>query len=259
MRVRLFRDRLRLQRVLEDPLVRQRLRGIVAAGGDGTVCDVFNRFPGIPIAILPCGTENLLARYLELPTTGRGIAETILAGRLRNLDLCIAGERRFALMASAGFDADIVHRTAAARVGHVTRVAYLRQLWHAWRKFSHPRLEVRVDDDPDPVCGRLAILTNLPKYALGLQFAPAARGDDGQADLTVFQRGSAFQMLRYLYKVATVAHEELEDVRIRRGSRFRIGSDIPVPVQMDGDPAGWTPVEIQVLPGALQVFVSSRR
>jgi len=246
-----------MAKVLASPAARQSLRGIVAAGGDGTVSDVFNRFPGIPIAILPCGTENLLSRFLKSPTSGRGVAAAIQQGTLRRLDLCAVGERRFALMASAGFDADVVHRMTAARVGHITRGTYLRHIWNSWRKYVPVRLEVWVDDDPQPLSGYLAIVTNLPIYALGLQLAPAARGDDGQADLTLFQRCSTFQMLRYLYKVVRVAHEELKDVVLRRGRRFRIVSEVPVPVQMDGDPAGWTPLEIEILPGALQVFVSS--
>lgn len=50
-------------------------------------------------------------------------------------------------------------------------------------------------------------------------------------------------------------HEELDDVQIARAQRVRIEADEPVPIQVDGDPAGWTPAEILVLPAALEVLV----
>jgi len=95
----------------------------------------------------------------------------------------------------------------------------------------------------------------LPKYALGLPLAADALSDDGLLDLRLFERPSAFQMIRYLYKVARREHETLPDVRVGRFRRVRIGSKIPVPIQCDGDPAGWTPAEISILPGALSLFV----
>ena len=90
----------------------------------------------------------------------------------------------------------------------------------------------------------------------GLPIAGSAVGNDGLLDLRVFQRPSAFQMIRYLYKVARRQHEELADVRVARVRTVRIDSDAPVPLQCDGDPAGWTPAEISVLPGALTLLVA---
>jgi diacylglycerol kinase family enzyme len=85
--------------------------------------------------------------------------------------------------------------------------------------------------------------------------AGSACGDDGILDLRLFQRGSAFQMWRYFFKVFGNCHERLGDVLSVRGSRIRIESDVPVPVQLDGDPAGWTPAEFRILPAAAEVLV----
>src|SRR3990172_1338542 len=112
-RPRLFSSRENLARFLERPGQREQTACIVAAGGDGTVSDVVNRFPGLPVAMLPLGTENLIARYLKLPRDGRALAELIAAGRKRRLDACTLGDRRFLIMAGFGFDADVVRRTHA--------------------------------------------------------------------------------------------------------------------------------------------------
>jgi diacylglycerol kinase family enzyme len=251
---RVFKDRDRLARRVQDPRSRDGLRCIVAAGGDGTVADVFNRFPGIPVAILPMGTENLLARYLGIPSSGAALARLIAADSRRQFDLGLAGNRRFALMVSAGFDADVVRMTHAARQGHISRAAYIQPILESLRSYEHPPLAITLDGRPLPQPVRLAVVVNIPAYALGLPVARTARGDDGQLDLRLFEQGSAFQMIRYLCNLALGTHERLPDVISMAGARLRIESDVPVPLQADGDPIGYTPIEISVLPGALQVF-----
>ena len=106
----MFKHRERLSEWLADPDNRRQLACIVAAGGDGTIADVFNRHPGVRLAILPLGTENLVARFLGISESGVEVARLIARGEVRVLDLCQMGRRRFALMAIAGFDADVVQR-----------------------------------------------------------------------------------------------------------------------------------------------------
>lgn len=254
-RPRMFKSRERLVAWLSGPGIRSELACIVAAGGDGTVADVFNRHPGIPICVLPLGTENLLARYLGLPRSGRKLAHVIAGGRRRALDLCRLGDRRFVLMASVGFDADVISRLHESRRGHISRVSYLQPILESVRKYEYPEIRLWIDNAPVPLTGRMAVVVNVPIYALGLSVARAATGDDGVLDVRLFLRGSAFQMVRYLCNLALGTHEQLADVQSVRGRRVRIESDVPVPIQVDGDAAGWTPAEICVLPAALEVVV----
>lgn len=254
-RPRLFKSRERLADWVALPEIRRELACIVAAGGDGTVADVFNRHPGLPISILPLGTENLLARHLGLPRSGRDLARVIAGGHRRTLDLCRMGDRRFVLMASAGFDADVICRLHDSRQGNISRASYVQPILESVRKYEYPEIRVWVDDAPVPLTGRLVVVVNVPIYALGLSVARCATGEDGVLDVRLFLRGSAFQMVRYLCNLALGTHEQLADVQSVRGRRVRIESDVPVPIQVDGDAAGWTPVEICVLPAALEVLV----
>lgn len=255
LRPRVFKDRQKLADRIADPGARRDLVCIVAAGGDGTVADVFNRFPGIPVAILPMGTENLLARYLGIGPSGEGVARLIAAGLKRRFDLGLVGERRFALMVSAGVDAEVIRRVHEARVGHISHAAYIQPILESLRMYDYPPLRVRVEGVAAPsYSASLAIIMNIPAYALGLPVAQTARGDDGRFDLRLFERGSAFQIVRYLCNLALGTHELLPDVVSLTARRIWIDADRPVPVQADGDPAGFTPVEISLLPGALEVY-----
>ena len=254
-RPRLFKSRERLRDWIERDAVRSELACLVAAGGDGTVADVFNRHPGVRLAILPLGTENLLARYLGLPRSGRDLARLIAGGSFRTLDLCQIGCRRFSLMASIGFDADVIQRVHHARIGNISRMNYVQPILESLRKYEYPEVRLWLDDQ-GPVSTRLAVISNLPIYALGLAVARAARGDDGLLDVRMFRRGSAFQMVRYLCNLALGTHERLWDVESRQARRVRIEADVPVPIQTDGDAAGFTPAEISVLPAALEIVAA---
>jgi diacylglycerol kinase family enzyme len=255
LRPRLFSDRDNFDQALSDPDLRPTLHGLVAAGGDGTVLDLVNRHPGVPVGILPLGTENLLARQFRIPRDGAAAAAIVARGQQQTLDLGRIGPRRFAIMASFGFDADVIHRAHTRRSGHITRLHYVQPICSALRTYQYPDIRVFADDCPQPVAGKLVIVANLPVYALRLGLAPTACWNDGLLDVRVFQRGSTFDMLRYLCLVAMGRHDKCPDVTALRVRRIRLESDVPVPAQADGDPAGHTPSEITVEPAAAQMIV----
>ncbi len=254
IRPRLFASRERMQAKLADPAACEQLVCVLAAGGDGTIGDVVNRYSGLPLATLPLGTENLLAKYLKIQPSGAQVAELIASGSRRKLDLGQLNSRRFTLMASCGFDAAVLHRAHASRRGNIHKWHYLPPMWHSIRQYDHPPVRVFVNDEPQPRIARLLIAVNVPMYALGIPFAPQATAEDGELDLCLFERGSTFQMVRYFGHVVAGRHQSLPDVTCLKASRVRIEADVSVPWQMDGDPAGFTPVTLEVLPGAMEVF-----
>ncbi|MCC7424509.1 MAG: NAD(+)/NADH kinase [Planctomycetaceae bacterium] len=257
LRPRVFTRREKLRAVLDNPDRRASLKCVVAAGGDGTLNDVINRCPDVPVAMLPLGTENLLARHLKIERCGRRLAETIAAGQTRRFDVATLNGRRFLLVASVGVDADVIHRLDARRTGNISHWTYIPVMTDAFRRFHFPPLRIFVDDAATPLTGSLVVIANLPEYAFHLPIAASACGDDGLLDVRVFERPRMGALLRYCYHVIRRQHETLADVHAVRARRIRIESDTPVPIQIDGDPAGWTPAEIVVLPGALEVIVPS--
>ena len=247
-----------------------RLRAVVAAGGDGTAAVVVNSIPvGVPLAILPLGTENLLAKYLQIPPDPERVADLICAGRTVPLDAGRANGRIFLLMVGCGFDAEVVRRLHAAREGHISHLDYAKPIIDSIRNYEYPPLRVYCDaqavagnptttDFPQqnqPIDAHFAFVINLPRYAGGLSFAPDAVGTDGRLDVCTFQEGSFWSGLRYLTGVVLGQHESWDECKTARATRVRIESDGEVPFQLDGDPGGNLPVEIEVLPGRLRMVV----
>ena len=239
------------------------LRAVVAVGGDGTVAEIVNRTaPGVPITILPTGNENLLARYLHLARSPEALAETITHGRLVRLDAGRAGERWFLLMISCGFDAEVVRRFQLSRKGHVGYRSYVLPILRTVAHYDYPRMVIYCSESSDPQAAAERQIEapwlfafNLPCYGGGLRFTPQASAEDGLLDVCTFDRGSLYHGLRYVTAIIRQRHERLKDCQIFRSAKLRIEAEGKVPYQLDGDFAGYLPVEVEVVPERLAFLV----
>lgn len=254
-RVRIFSRRERLDDALASPAARESLKCLVAAGGDGTVRDLVQRFPGVPIAVFPMGTENLLAKYLGMTGDPHASAAAISAGQTASFDQGEVNSRRFLLMLSVGFDADVVHRTDARRAGNITKWSYLQPLVSSLRKYEYPEIRVLTDGESVPLRGGSAVISNFPTYALQLPIASQSDPSDGLFDLRLFQNRSSASMMGCLLDIWRQRHESRKDVVCRRAASFRIDAGRPVPVQIDGDPAGFTPIDVRILTEPIRLIV----
>ena len=254
LRPRVFSRREKLTDRLNDSEARGSLQCIVAAGGDGTAGDIANRFPDLPVFPFPLGTENLLCKYLGIRPDGQEAAATIAAGKRRQLDVGLASDRRFLLIGSAGFDADVIRRLHESRRGNISHLSYLKPIVGATFGFSYPNLRVFADDNSEPVQGSMAVVSNIPAYALGLPITHDAQPDDGVFDVCVLHKPGTLRLLNYFSSVVRNRHTTRSDITTIRAQRLRIESDVPCSLQLDGDPAGMTPSEFSMLPAALDVI-----
>jgi diacylglycerol kinase (ATP) len=244
-----------------------RLRALVAVGGDGTAAELVNRTAaGVPLALLPAGNENLLARYLGFDGQPESLCRAIAEGDLCQLDAAKANGRIFLLMLGCGFDAAVVKRLHDGRTGHVCNRSYVKPILQTVRTYDYPELQVDMDqqdDDqgtaaarPQPSLRlRWLFAFNLPCYGGGLRLCRRANAGDGLLDVCGFRRGSTWQTLRYAAAVLLGWHERLADCVTCRTPKLRITSTAEVPYQLDGDPGGVLPVEVEVLPGRLTMIV----
>ena len=243
------------------------LRALVAAGGDGTVAELVNRTPpDVPIAVLPLGNENLLAKYIGSPHTPEALASTIAQGLTVRLDAGRAGRRVFLLMISAGFDAQVVHQVHAARTGHIGPWTYAKPIFQTIRSYQYPEMRIycraEASDNPgsarQPITTQWVMVVNLPRYARGLRFTPQAVGTDGLLDVCTFEHNSFVSGLRYLINVLLGRHQRLPGCTTLRCDAVRIEADQPVPYQLDGDPGGHLPVDVEVVPERLRMVIPRR-
>lgn len=251
------------------------LRAVVSVGGDGTASLVRSHVPlAAPLLPLPLGTENLLARYVGQSSNPADVRRTLDGGVTVALDLGRAGERYFLLMISAGFDAEVIRSLHKDRRGNITRLSYYLPTLRTIRRYGYPEMQLYCRDavandvinsvggpkrhDGEPLQCRWLFGFNLPLYALGIPVAADAVGIDGLLDVVAFQRGGLTNVARYAWHVVRKSHGQLTDATTLRSRRFRLEAcGVPdVAYQLDGDFAGTLPVDVELLPEQLRLFVS---
>jgi diacylglycerol kinase family enzyme/membrane-associated phospholipid phosphatase len=165
---------------------------VVVCGGDGTIRAVADALAGsgIPLAVVPCGTGNLLARNLGLPLTAGAALHAALSGTPQRLDLGrIEGDglapTHFTAMSGAGLDAAMLEHTGDRIKSTIGWPAYLLATISTLRT---PRMRLTVRLDGDTVLhrtARMVLVGNVGTVQGGLTLLPAARPDDGLLDLLI--------------------------------------------------------------------------
>ncbi|MEV6582742.1 diacylglycerol kinase family protein [Streptomyces sp. NPDC051582] len=248
---------------------------VVVCGGDGTVraCAEVLAGTGIPLAIAPCGTGNLLARNLGLPSDPAAALQGALSGQSVGLDVGrVDGDgltpTRFVVMAGAGFDAAMV-RDASDRLKE--RLGWVAYVVAALRHLRDPRmrLSIRLDGGaPLERRARMAVIGNVGSLQGGLPLLPDARPDSGRLELVLLDPRGPGGWLAAAGHLASrtksgsarpapggsgrrAAHGALEYFS---AARIELRFARAQPRELDGDafPAGRT-VTAEVEPGALRV------
>jgi diacylglycerol kinase (ATP) len=262
-RVRVMWDPAERAAALTCPAALRHVRCVVAAGGDGTVSAVINELSSdVALAVLPLGNQNLFAAAFGFEDDPVALARAIARGERQAIDLgrahTTAGPRKFTIMLSVGFDADVIHRitrwrTAGGAARRAGRVSYLRPVAEAF--WSYPHAAITLTADGVAFDGSHCAVANLPDYALDLRLAPTARADDGLLDWTMLSRSGRVALAGYVLAVARARHTQRSHVPVGRARKLTLRSAAPVPVQVDGEPWGFTPVEVEAVPAALSVVV----
>lgn len=236
---------------------------VVAMGGDGTVNEVVQALAetDVPLGILPVGTINILATELGLPFSPEGAVDAIAgpdAGRTR-IDLGTANGRYFALMVGVGYDAEIT-RSVIPELKQVSGpFAYCFSVLQSF--FYHKAVRARITLELAGKRRRLrqllyvAVISNVGNYAGGsLKFTPEASFKDGLLDVCLIRSRRWYEALYHLALTFADKLRTVSAVRIERTTAIEIETSRPWPVQLDGDPAGTTPVKIRLHPQALSVY-----
>lgn len=264
--------------------VRRGVDVVIAAGGDGTVRSVAEglRDTGIPLALLPSGTGNLLARNLELPLTDTDAALEIAFGDgTRVIDLGLADiirddgdheEHVFLVMAGLGIDAKMIKNTSSTLKKAVGWLAYIDGITRSLPELKPVRVRYQLDGRPSRALSAHSVLIgNCGALPGGLLLLPDAKPDDGILDIAVLRPRGPFGWLMVWRKVAWEngvlrksalgrkiidLSKDVRDVTIVTGRDLRMTVETPQEFQLDGDEFGEArSVHAWVDPGALTVKV----
>ena len=214
---------------------------VVVAGGDGTVRIVCAELAGtdIPVAVLPAGTGNLLARNLGISLDMDDALAEVLDGTERRIDsVLIEGDElttdRFVVMAGLGLDAAII---ADAPDDLKKRVGWAAYVVSTIRNLNSPsvRVEITVDDQP-PVRhrARTVVIGNVGTLQANIPLLPDAVPDDGLIDAVVLSPRRITQWPRLALSLVVKSMRE-QHVHRFTGRRIQVTAAKTVRRELDGD------------------------
>lgn len=245
-------------RVLARLAVERNTSLVIAAGGDGTINEVIQELAGSETAlgVLPMGTVNVWAREVGIPLGSVQAREILVHGQTRRIDLGLANDRYFLLMVGIGVDAQIAQAVEHKPLKRLGVLGYaLAALWFGSGYLGFP-LSLRIDG-AEPVRTRAlqVVIGNTQLYAGAFKFTWLARCDDGLLDLCLVHKRGPLGRLVVLFDF--ILRREKRRLRVRYNTlrEVTIETRDPVAIQIDGEPAGSTPVRVAVIPGALKVVV----
>ena len=208
------------------------------------------------MATIRGGTANVWAKEIGVPKQLSKAVSVIASGDVRTMDLGRAADRYFLLMAGVGFDASILRRVSSGLKRRFGAIAYA--LPSIGRAFGHRSISADLIVGEEALSTPLywLLLGNTRNYAGVLNLTHMARADDGLLDVLLLEHGGlprlAWLALWALFKRhqnrAGVVYQKVGTVEVRTPG---------LPVQIDGEYLGETPMTFSVAPGALKVIVPS--
>ena len=240
---------------------------VIAAGGDGTVFEVLNGLADVHgglerviLGVLPLGTANVFARELNLPRAPDAAWQALETASVRRIDCGLASYQddsgqprtaRFLAVAGAGLDARAVQLVDWSLKKRMGRFAYIVAALRALLAYQdRPCCELA----GRPFTGRAVLAGNGSRYAGDLRVFGDGALDSGRLHVRGVARIGPGLLLRCL--AAYLTGRWILEGRLATDtvSELLLTAANPVPLELDGEFAGWLPATLRILPGALRVL-----
>lgn len=238
---------------------------VCAVGGDGTVMEIVSALApdGPPVAIIPAGTGNLLARALGIPLSPARAARMLLTATEARIDLGrLADGTRIAIGAGVGIDAAMIATTSSTWKRRVGVIAYVvTGARHALvrRRFT---ASVVVDGVTVTRTASSVLVANFGALLNGLiTLGDGIRYDDGVLDVCIFDPRNTLDAITIALRLLTGRAGSGPGMAYLRGREIVVSTEPTLPAQADGELIGSTPFAVSVEPLAARLLIphSERR
>lgn len=239
---------------------------VVVAGGDGTVREVVSGVVtgegDVAIALVPLGTADLLARALGVPLGDPAAAAGVAAeGQGRAIDVIqfVGQDDHAVIMVDAGFDAQLVRDSDRGSKDSLGPFAYVAAGIQNLFQLEQVELELELDGEVQHIAGHTVLCLNIGRIGDTVVVDQDIEPDDGALHVGVVTDPRTTDAVLTALTMAANHSEQHANVVWSTCRTARITATPPLEVQVDGDPAGETPFELELLPGAATILVPTRQ
>jgi diacylglycerol kinase (ATP) len=243
---------------------------LVIVGGDGSVHEVANGLLGaghgshVELAVLPRGTGKDFVRSLRIPRNVADAIEVARDGRPRTVDAGLArytawdgstAETWFANFAGAGISGAIARRANTSSKALGGKLSFFWATIAVFTRWKSETITARVDG-VERSGQMLEVLAMNGDYTAGGMWAtPDAEPDDGRLDVLLIGDFTKAEFVRTFPKIYRGKHLSHPKVELLHGTSVHVDAPVPLPIVLDGEQPGTTPVTFELVPQALRVRV----
>ncbi|MCB0343579.1 MAG: hypothetical protein KDD66_00605 [Bdellovibrionales bacterium] len=230
---------------------------LIVAGGDGTLLPLLDPLAATktPVYMLPTGNESLFAREFSMTADFESVFKALQANQVTTHHIGEINGTPFFTMASVGFDSCVIQEIASKRVGPIGHIGYIAPSLKVLKSYKAPRLTISVDgkqvvDDREG----FFVVSNNKQYALKMFFNRDAVSTDEVLDATFLPCKSFMSYFSWQLRHLMGSVNGSSSAVKCKGTNFKINSNEPYPVQIDGEYFGSTPVQVAISSNTIQVL-----
>jgi YegS/Rv2252/BmrU family lipid kinase len=244
---------------------------VVAVGGDGTLNEVVNGLvragATTELATIPIGTGMDFVRTYGIPTRFEDAVRVAREGRARPIDVGrvsyrtwdgAEAERHFANVASVGMSAAVAQRANGMSKAMGGRATFFYALVRVFLEWENTVVSVELDGGQRREARMHDVIVANGRYHGGaMRLAPEARPDDGLFDVVLIGDVSKVDFVTTSPKIYNGKYLEHAKVELLRSAAVAVDAPERLPIELDGEQVGTTPVRFEVVPRAVRVRVPS--
>ncbi|MHB8685386.1 MAG: diacylglycerol/lipid kinase family protein [Dehalococcoidia bacterium] len=229
---------------------------VLVYGGDGTINEAVNGIAGsrAALAVLPGGTANVWAKEVRISRDPVAAMRAAIDGERRQVDLGRAGGRYFLLMAGVGLDGEVIERVRPDAKRRFGALSYLMAAVPTALSTRPWQARLRIDGEEIDTALYWMVIGNTRSYGGFRDITHRAQADDGKLDVAIMQRGGVVRLAIDGMRMLVGRHDRSPNIRYLRATAVTVET-AGLPVQVDGEPVGETPMIFEIAPRALTVIV----
>ncbi|MBG0765211.1 MAG: YegS/Rv2252/BmrU family lipid kinase [Tissierellales bacterium] len=237
---------------------------IIACGGDGTINEVVNGIMNSPckskLAVLPSGTVNDFATYMEIPTTVHDFTKLLKNQTYQKVDVGKANDKYFINVASGGaftnipYDVPSETKTILGKYSYYIRAAMEipQQIEKSYK------IKVTTEERTLELNALVFLISNTPSIGGFKKFSPDAKYNDGFFDVLVIEHSPPFELLNLFAKLLSGDHIHHKKVHYFKSKKVKIDSASDLVIDLDGEYGFKAPIEISMINEGLELLTPKK-
>jgi len=232
--------------------------GIIVSGGDGTIHEVINIMLDcnldLPLGIIPSGTSNDFAAYLQLEKDIDMCVDVVVKGDIKTFDVGRVNDKYFFNVASAGLMTSVAHSADVALKNTLGKMAYYLKGLGELPNFKALKMRITADGNVIETDAFLFLVMNSGTVGGFPRLVPYAQIDDGKLDLLIVNKCNLSELMSLFISFLKGMHYNSKHVTYIQAEKISIECAEELVSDLDGELGPKLPLYIEVVPGKIKFF-----